>query len=89
MNDKAVQGLINKTGKDRFAWDSYRRFIQMFGDVAMGVPHAAFEKALEDMKAKKKLVLDSDLSAADLEALVGEYKKIVKNMQRRFPSRPT
>ena len=57
MNDKAVQGLINKTGKDRFAWDSYRRFIQMFGDVAMGVPHAAFEKALEDMKAKRNLYL--------------------------------
>ena len=89
MNDKAVQGLINKTGKDRFAWDSYRRFIQMFGDVAMGVPHAAFEKALEDMKAKKKLVLDSDLSAADLEALVGEYKKIVKKHAKEdFPQDP-
>ena len=89
MNDKAVQGLINKTGKDRFAWDSYRRFIQMFGDVAMGVPHAAFEKALEDMKAKKKVVLDSDLSAADLEALVGEYKKIVKKHTKEdFPQDP-
>ncbi|MFI3257448.1 MAG: pyruvate, phosphate dikinase [Spirochaetales bacterium] len=89
MNDKAVLGLSAKTGNPRFAWDAYRRFIQMFGDVAMGVPGEQFEHALETLKNKKAAVLDTDLSAADLEELVGEYKAIYKKYtEKDFPQDP-
>lgn len=89
MNDKAVVGLSAKTGNPRFAWDAYRRFIQMFGDVAMGVPSEDFEHALETIKKKKGTGLDTDLSAADLEELVGEYKRIYKkHTEKDFPQDP-
>ena len=78
MNDKSVKGLANKTGNVRFAWDAYRRFIQMYGDVVMGVEHKLFEGVLEALKKEKKVVLDTDLNAADLEKLVDQYKKLVK-----------
>ena len=63
LNDKVVEGMVALTGNPRFVWDSYRRFIQMFGDVAMGVPHHAFEHELEEIKraiAKRKKIKDSD-----------------------------
>ncbi len=78
INDKAVIGLAEKTGNPRFAWDAYRRFIQMYGDVVMGVEHDEFEHALAAMKKAKKVELDTGLSADDLKNLVDEYKKIVK-----------
>jgi len=77
LNDKTVQALIKKTGNERFAWDAYRRFIQMFGDVVMEVKHEKFEHALTSMKKKKGVKVDTELTAADLKELVDEYKKIV------------
>ncbi|MBP3415989.1 MAG: pyruvate, phosphate dikinase, partial [Spirochaetaceae bacterium] len=62
MNDKAAAGLAAKTGNPRFAWDAYRRFIQMFGDVAMGVPADLFEDAISELKAKRGVSLDTDLT---------------------------
>jgi pyruvate,orthophosphate dikinase len=89
MNDKAVLGLANKTGNPRFAWDAYRRFIQMYGDVVLGVPHDAFEHALSEMKKAKKVELDTALSDQDLQVLVEEYKKIVKkHVKKDFPQDP-
>ncbi|MCL2238264.1 MAG: pyruvate, phosphate dikinase, partial [Treponema sp.] len=89
MSDKAVKGLSNKTGNPRFAWDAYRRFIQMYGDVVMGVDHDHFEEALHAAKKAKKVELDTGLTAADLEKLVEEYKKIVKrDTGKEFPQNP-
>ncbi|MDR2481823.1 MAG: pyruvate, phosphate dikinase [Spirochaetaceae bacterium] len=89
MNDKAVRGLANKTGNPRFAWDAYRRFIQMYGDVVLGVPHEEFEAALKARKAVKKVELDTGLDEHDLEKLVDEYKKIVKKHKKKdFPQDP-
>lgn len=78
LNDASVMGLAGKTGNERFAWDSYRRLIQMFGDVVMEVPHAAFEHILESTKKVKGAKYDTDLTAEDLKTIVGEYKKIIK-----------
>ncbi|MFQ3546923.1 MAG: pyruvate, phosphate dikinase [Termitinemataceae bacterium] len=89
MNDKAVIGLANKTGNPRFAWDAYRRFIQMYGDIVMGIPHDEFEEALAAMKKAKKVELDTGLDAKDLENLVAEYKKIFKKHTKKdFPQNP-
>jgi pyruvate,orthophosphate dikinase len=89
INDEAVRGLAAKTGNPRFAWDAYRRFIQMYGDVVLEVPSDAFEDALEGIKKAKKVSLDTDLDAGDLEKLVGEYKRIVKKYTKTdFPQRP-
>ena len=89
MNDKAVEGLSKKTGNPRFAWDAYRRFIQMFGDVAMGVPAESFENALDDIKVSKGVKLDTELNADDLKKLVGRYKEIYKkNTGKEFPQNP-
>ncbi|GBU29054.1 pyruvate, phosphate dikinase [Treponema sp. R8-4-B8] len=89
ISDKSVKGLAAKTGNPRFAWDAYRRFIQMYGDVVMGVKHELFEEAIHSIKKEKKIELDTDLTASDLEKLVGEYKKIVKNNSGKdFPQAP-
>ena len=89
MSDKSVKGLSSKTGNPRFAWDAYRRFIQMYGDVVMGIESKHFEEALSEIKKNKKTELDTDLDASDLEKLVGEYKKIVrKNAGKDFPQDP-
>ncbi|MDR0290449.1 MAG: pyruvate, phosphate dikinase [Treponema sp.] len=89
MNDQAVHGLIKKTGNPRFAWDAYRRFIQMYGDVVLGVEHDLFEEALADAKKARGFELDTQLSDKDLESLVGEYKKIVKQHHGKdFPQNP-
>jgi pyruvate,orthophosphate dikinase len=89
MNDKSVRGLAAKTGNPRFAWDAYRRFIQMYGDVVMGVPHEKFEEVLSSIKKRFNIVLDTHLTVNNLENLVDEYKKIVKaNAQQDFPQDP-
>ncbi|HHT78488.1 MAG TPA: pyruvate, phosphate dikinase [Actinobacteria bacterium] len=86
LNDKAVQGLIKKTGNKRLGMDSYRRFIQMFGDVVMEVEHAEFEKALQRIKDKKNVKLDTELDAEDLEELVADYKALIKKSSgQEFP----
>ena len=78
LNDKSVEGLAKKTQNERFAWDSYRRFIQMFGDVAMGVPGDEFEHAIDEVKAAKGISKDTDMTADDLKNLVAKYKEIYK-----------
>jgi pyruvate,orthophosphate dikinase len=89
MNDRAVQGLAKMTGNPRFAWDAYRRFIQMYGDVVMEVPHDEFEEAIAAIKKAKKVKLDTDLTAGDLENLVEVYKKLVKKHTKKdFPQNP-
>ena len=76
LNDQSVQGLIKQTENPRFAWDSYRRFIQMFSNVVMGVDGDKFENAINVMKADRGVRNDTDLTAADLEELVGKFKQI-------------
>jgi len=89
LNDETVEALSKKTGNERFAYDSYRRFIQMFGDVVMEVEHDLFEEAIEKIKATKGVKLDTELEADDLKELVKEYKKIVKEAKgRSFPNSP-
>jgi pyruvate,orthophosphate dikinase len=89
MNDHAVAGLTQRTGNPRFAWDAYRRFIQMYGDVVMQVPHKSFEMAIDAIKRERNLVLDTELDAADLERLVGDYKWIIKEtVGNDFPQDP-
>jgi pyruvate,orthophosphate dikinase len=89
ISDKSVKGLAAKTKNPRFAWDAYRRFIQMYGDVVMGIEHSHFEEALHSIKKTKKVELDTDLDASDLEKLVDEYKKIVKKYSGKdFPQAP-
>jgi pyruvate,orthophosphate dikinase len=89
MNDKSVDGLARKTGNPRFAWDAYRRFIQMYGDVVMEVPHSAFEGAISAIKKAKKVELDTELDEKDLEKLVGVYKKLVQQHAKKdFPQNP-
>lgn len=87
LNDETVQGVIRSTKNERFAYDSYRRFIQMFGDVVLNVEHSLFEHALESKKQAKGVKLDTDLDANDLKSLVSEYKAIVKKATGKdFPS---
>ena len=89
MNDQTVEGLAARSGNARFAWDSYRRFIQMYGDVVMGLDHYLFEDALELMKDDKGAHLDTDLTADDLKALVGQYLAIVeRETGKPFPQDP-
>jgi pyruvate,orthophosphate dikinase len=86
LNDETVDGLVAKTGNPRFAYDCYRRFIGMFGEVALGIDMALFDEAFDARKHKIKAKLDTDLSADDLKAIIGEFKKIVKKETKRdFP----
>ncbi|MGW0081418.1 pyruvate, phosphate dikinase [Streptomyces sp. NPDC003393] len=89
LSDKSVQGLAKQAGDERFAWDSYRRLIQMFGKTVLGVDGDLFEEALEAAKAAKKVAVDTELDAADLKKLVTKFKKIVKTEAGRdFPQDP-
>jgi len=78
LNDKSVIGLSKKTGNARFAWDSYRRLIQMFGSVVLEVEHSAFEHILESVKDTKGAKIDTDLDAGDLQEIVKKYKAMIK-----------
>ncbi|WP_282796188.1 pyruvate, phosphate dikinase [Streptomyces sp. CC224B] len=89
LSDKSVQGLAKQAGDERFAWDSYRRLIQMFGKTVLGVDGELFEEALEKAKSTKKVAVDTDLEAGDLKKLVTTFKKIVKSEAGRdFPQDP-
>ncbi|MEU2877225.1 pyruvate, phosphate dikinase [Streptomyces sp. NPDC007070] len=89
LSDKSVQGLAKQAGDDRFAWDSYRRLIQMFGKTVLGVDGDLFEEALEKAKEAKRVTVDTELEAADLKKLVTTFKKIVKKEAGRdFPQDP-
>ncbi|CAL9576480.1 pyruvate, phosphate dikinase [Streptomyces sp. enrichment culture] len=89
LSDASVRGLAEQAGDERFAWDSYRRLIQMFGKTVLGVDGDLFEDALDKAKAAKKVTVDTDLEAADLKKLVTTFKKIVKKEAgREFPQDP-
>ncbi|MDE3166537.1 MAG: pyruvate, phosphate dikinase, partial [Acidobacteriota bacterium] len=86
LNDETTEGLVAKTGNARFAYDCYRRFIQMFGEVALNIDMEKFDEAFDARKHKRKIKLDTDLSADDLKAIIAEYKKIVKKETKKdFP----
>ena len=87
LNEQTLQGLINKTKNERFAWDAYRRFIQMFGNVVMGVAHEHFEHAISKKKKTKGVEYDTELDVDDLKELVEEYKAIIKeHTGKDFPT---
>jgi pyruvate, orthophosphate dikinase len=89
LNDVSVEGLANLTGNPRFAFDSYRRFIQMFADVVMGVEKANFEELLEEMKEHKGVELDTELDAEDMRTLVGRFLAKYKELKgEAFPQDP-
>ncbi|MEU6391983.1 pyruvate, phosphate dikinase [Streptomyces sp. NPDC046939] len=89
LSDKSVQGLAKQAGDERFAWDSYRRLIQMFGKTVLDVDGDLFEEEIEKAKRAKKVTVDTDLDAADLKKLVTRFKKIVKTEAGRdFPQDP-
>ena len=89
LNDKSVAGFARKTGNPRFAYDSYRRFIQMFSDVVMGQPKTLFDAILEDEKKKHGYVYDTELQAEDLQNVIAEYKKLYREQQGEdFPQDP-
>nr|AIF01321.1 pyruvate phosphate dikinase (ppdK) [uncultured marine thaumarchaeote KM3_145_B06] len=89
LNDQTVLGLAKKTNNPRFTWDSYRRFIQLFGKVVFGVSDEKFDKVLDAAKKKQSVTNDSQLDVDSLKIVVTEYKKICENHTRRkFPSNP-
>lgn len=89
LNEETLKGLIKNSGDERFAWDSYRRFIQMFGDVVMGIEHHKFEGILETLKKEAGVKLDTELDVDDLKELVSRYKKLYKTvLGEDFPSDP-
>jgi len=88
LNDETVQGMA-EAADERFAWDSYRRFIQMYGDVVLGIGHHVFEEELEILKEQRGAFLDTELSAEDWQELVGIYKaKVLEELDEPFPQDP-
>lgn len=89
LTDASVEGLAKKTGNPRFAYDSYRRLIDMFGSTAMGCEHEEFEREIHKLKDEKKVKLDTELSADDLKELVKRYKAVYKkHVKDDFPQEP-
>ena len=89
LNDEVVEGLAAKTGNPRFAYDSYRRFVQMFSDVVMELSKSDFEKIIDEMKEAKGVKLDTELDADDMKALVVKFKDLYKSkMGSDFPADP-
>ena len=89
LNDATVEGLAKLSGDARFAYDSYRRFIQMYSNVVLGVDHHAFEEILDTYKEEHDRFLDTDLKAEDWKAIIGDYKAAVKaKLGREFPQDP-
>lgn len=89
LNDESVKGLASRSGNDRFAFDSYRRFIQMFGDVVLGIEHHKFEEILDGVKHKKGVTADLALDVNDLKEVVAQYMALVKEgTGEEFPQDP-
>src|SRR5579862_7526873 len=89
LNDKAVEALAKRSNNPRFAYDSYRRLIQMFGDVVLDVPKKKFEHIFDGVKAKQKVKFDYELQPAALKEIIAEYKKLVKKETGKdFPQNP-
>lgn len=89
LNDISVEGFAKKSNNPRFAYDSYRRFIQMFSDVVMEIPKTFFERILDEVKARKNVTFDTELTAEDLQEIIRLYKSIYKEkMGSEFPQEP-
>lgn len=89
LTDAAVEGFAKKTGNPRFAYDSYRRFIQMFSDVVMEIPKSYFERILDEIKDSKGVKFDTELTAEDLKEVIGKFKQVYKDkMGTDFPQEP-
>ncbi len=89
LNDETVLGLVAQTNNPRFAYDSYRRFIQMYGNVVMGVPHDRFEEIINEFKGKKGVELDTDLDAEDWKEIKDRYKELIRSETgKEFPENP-
>ena len=89
LNDLTIQGVIDNTKNERFAYDSYRRFLQMFGNVVLGIEHDKFEHILEAVKKELKVKLDTEINCDGLKKLVEEYKKLIKEETGKdFPQNP-
>jgi len=95
LNDETVEGIIRQSGNERFGWDSYRRFVQMYGDVVMGLKpedkdaHDPFEEVMDGLKAEKGIKADLDMTVGDLKELVGRYKKLIsEKLGKEFPTDP-
>ena len=89
LNDVTIQGIVERTKNERFAYDSYRRFMQMFGNVVLGIEHDKFEYLLEELKKELKVKLDTEIDCEGLKVLVGRYKKLVeKETGKDFPQEP-
>ncbi len=89
LNDNTVEGLVKKSGDERFAWDSYRRFIQMYGDVVMGLEHHDFEEIMEQHKRDVDVTEDTDIDADGWKKIVAEYKAMVeRELSKPFPEDP-
>lgn len=89
LNDESVEGLARSTGSRKFAYDSYRRFIQMFADVVMGVPKVRFDSSLNKLKKDKGAVEDEELTGKDFKYLVEEYRKVyLEETKKEFPQDP-
>ncbi len=85
LNDETAKGMVELTKNERFVYDSYRRLIQMFGSVVLGLPDEAFEDVLEDMKKEKGAKVDTELNAEDLKDLVEKFKAVTKKHKKEFP----
>jgi len=95
LNDKTVEGLARNTNNERFAWDSYRRFVQMYGDVVLGLRPASereadpFEQVIEEVKRKRRVTYDIELTTDDLKEIVRRFKQLIRKRTRRpFPEDP-
>ena len=89
LNDETVVALSRASNDERFAYDSYRRFIQMYSDIVLGVPHEDFEELLEAEKLSNGYILDTDLKTENMKTLVDKYKELVKNITKNdFPQNP-
>ncbi len=88
LNEATVRGVITKTENPRFAYDAYRRFIQMYGDVVLEVEHKQFEAKLSSAKTRARVATDADLSADALKQLVAEYKHVIRAAGKEFPEDP-
>ncbi len=88
LNDKTIRGLIENTGNERFAWDAYRRLVQMYGKIVLGVPGKEFDEAMDETKKKYVRKNDIDLTTNELKELVEKFKKIIKDHGLEFPQDP-
>ena len=89
LNDESVAGLARNTGSERFAWDSYRRFVQMFGNVVRGIPSSSFEQALQEAKDREGVSADTELDAEELRGLTATFKRLFeKATEDAFPPEP-